>query len=1359
MLPPFLLRHRIAESVKIHLPQRLKAFPFSIKLRGTLGFTLNEHFHNLPKTDLRALPMKSITALVIITFTISGALATGSESGAPYIVSGHWTGSDGLPVETVNSLTLDDAGELWIGTHDGLARFDGFKFSHFNADSDPALPGNRINQLFNAGGQLIVRMERGEFGAFDGNGYRRIGQSSRENLHADDSGLWFAKGEQLMRWEPESGTRQEASFDELSIIHPDSHRERLLVGTETGDVIEYHPAENRTRIIASGLDGPLVALATSPNGHVGAMTRSSFLVLAPKTHDAVQTIPLPRDQWDHRVLTWTPEGWQATLDGPPPHGRLVRFGPWGIEPIESAPHDFHHFVLSRTDELGRLWVNQGTRLYRDGELVHEGEAPIYDFVFDRYGQVWLGSRRGGLKRLAEPVMQTACPQGNCLDDLNTYLVTEYDSGLLIGNQFALYHHDPKQETWTRLLWFYPLSALAEGDDLLVGGNGLCRLQSDGTCAGGQPTPDLEVRMLKRDHTGAIWKGTDRGLFRRDPHGQLSKQPLTSAFVRTAVTIEKEHLIFGTAQHGVLRARIDSPSESITVIADTGNGLASNAVRSLHVLGDGRVLVGLEDRGMCLLSPTHGVERCISVTDGLPHHSVHRMIEDDFGRLWVNTNNGIYFVALDHLVEFFDGHVPELTLRRFDTRDGMPSAEGNGGLHQAGTRTADGRIWFPNQNGIVIIDPSRVTPAHYKLSARITPLGHSGSEPLSLHPEARFLRLLLGATALRGAEAVQFRYRLNEQAAWNPIGSQPELTFDSLAPGRYQLQVQARYHDGQWPDEHAELPFNVPPRLAERTGFWVSLGAVGVLFLGGLLWRERGQVFRLEHQVEARTAELRQALTTVRAQAADIRRAANRRHQLFLAISHELRTPLTLVLGPLRDQAEPPDSRQLQRMRRSAEQMQTLIDQILDLEQVEHTKADELQPLQLSTLLTRVLETVETAAEARSIELQDWTRDGDDNLWVQADGARLERALLILLDNAIKYAPCGGVARMSLSLPPYPGHAAIRVEDNGPGVPPDHREGIFEPFFRGTTDQPGLGLGLALCRRIIEQHGGTINLGDSELGGACFTLELPLVDAPVESAASRSSTSARILVVDDNPGIRTHVSELLAGRYQVLQAASGHEAERLARSERPDVLLIDVSMPHMDGFELLRRLRDDELTAAIPAILFTAYGHRDTEVQAFRAGADHYFEKPFTADQLLTRIERALTRGMSAMDSETHPEPPVRQLPDIPSLPGTSSTIISRLEQVLNDHLDDADLDVDQLAALSGISRASLYRRLHEHRNATPAEFIRNFRLRRAAELLRHGDASISEVAFAVGFRRLSTFTRAFRAHYNCTPSDYRKAGQ
>ena len=1275
-----------------------------------------------------------------------------------YILSGQWQSADGLPVDSLYSVVIDEQGRLWTASHDGLSRFDGFEFVHFHIDSEPPLPSNRLSRVHELSGHLILHFEDQQLGVFDEQRFERIAQVSRERLLVKSTGLWFVEDDRVMRWNPESGAQWVGRLPGVTAIAAHPNGNDLMLSTVSGDVVQLSYSDGTLQPIFQLDDAPALGLSSSPDGQLGILGHSSFTAVDLDTRTTAYAVAIPSTQHDTRQIHWTQEGWLLTLDGPPPLGRLVRITPDGIAAIETAPYDFHHFTFSRQDGQGRHWVNHGNQLIRDGQPVYSSDWPIFDFRFDRYGQVWLATLQGGLKQLTVPVMEPACAGRDCMEDPNSYLVTEHADGLLIGSQFALYHHKPEDQSWQRLLIFHPLSSLVDGDELLIGGSGLCRLTSEGHCANGREWAGHVIRMLYRDTTNAVWMGSSQGLFRRDPTGQWNGTALSPAFVRAGVSMDDGRLIFATAQDGVLLVPDPFEPDRIDNLVSTQNGLASNAVRSLHVLPDQRLLVGLEDRGLCLVNPDHGVERCISVADGLPHHSVHRMIEDEYQRLWINTNQGIYQVETAHLLDFLEGRAAQLNTRRFDTRHGMPSSEGNGGLHQAGTRTADGRIWFPNQRGVVVIHPERAQPTRHLLTASITALGHASDQAIRLPAEGRFLRLRLGATALKGAQFVQFRYRLGATAPWNFIGEQTELAFESLAPGNYQLEVQARYSDGQWPEQSTRLDFQVPHRLTERAAFWTSLALVGLLLLASLFWRERTQVARLERTVNRRTAELSKALSTVQAQAADIQRHANRRHQLFLAIGHELRTPLTLILGPLQDRKSPPSTQQLARMRQGSEQMANLIEQILDLEQVEHVRPDDFKPQRLSDLLIRAMETATLLADAKDIDLDaEWQALGRDH-WIQADSAHLDRALLILLDNAIKYAPEGGKVQLRIALDPQSERVAIQIEDNGPGIEPAQREEIFEPFVRASAQQTGTGLGLALCRRIVEQHGGSIWVDDSALGGANFVLELPLARGLPDSDSAQALSTGRILVVDDNPGIRAHVTEILADRYELLEAAGAHEAERLARSHAPDIMLIDASMPQVDGLTLIRRLREDEQTAGIALILFTAHGHRDMEVDAFRAGADHYLEKPFTADQLLSRVERVLQQ-------RSLPVKPTASAPDTPSPPvqaasaGTEpgSAFIQHLEHILSSHLNDPELDVDQLAALCGTSRASLYRKLADRRDMTPAEFIREFRLRRAADLLRDSSLTVSEIADQVGFRRLSGFTRAFKAHFHCTPSAYRKS--
>jgi CheY-like chemotaxis protein len=386
--------------------------------------------------------------------------------------------------------------------------------------------------------------------------------------------------------------------------------------------------------------------------------------------------------------------------------------------------------------------------------------------------------------------------------------------------------------------------------------------------------------------------------------------------------------------------------------------------------------------------------------------------------------------------------------------------------------------------------------------------------------------------------------------------------------------------------------------------------------------------------------------------------------------------------------------------------------------------------------------------------------------VLAESAQLERAIGTLIGNAVTHA--GGRAeggprgRIRLALETDAGaqNILLHVDDDGPGIPPGERERVLRPFAKGDSANPqGFGLGLALCQRIVLQHRGRVEIGDSPLGGARISLLLPLLgEPPPDSVATATADAPVVLVVDDDADIRAYLGELLGPHYQVLHAADGEEGLRIAAAELPDAIVSDVTMPALDGIEMVRRLRREPETSVIPVIFLTAYGQQEIEARAFGAGGDQFLAKPFRPEQLLLRIERmfAYRKDLLARYPGSHDAAPAAPASDPPP---RRPSLLERFNGVLLQRLGDPDLDIDELCRELGVSRATLYRRLESSNGLTPSDYIRNLRLDRAASLLRDSDEQVSTVAYAVGYRRLSAFTRSFTAHFGCAPSLYRRSAR
>lgn len=1323
---------------------------------------------------------RSLPALRLATVWLMLLVLAGEARADGLIVAGQWRTSDGLPLDSVSALALDADGYLWIGTTDGLARFDGQRFQNFHRESAPALPENRIARLHAlADGRLIVHLEGDEFGTFSvAEGYRPIASASWDQVVSRGNEVWYVTPAGLGHWAATTGPRIALPLDVASLfLEPTAETvvtaPSLLLGTRSGRLLRYRPHSNALIELANMPSGqPILRVAAGPDDDIafaglGEIHRlwgaaGSRRVAGVQLADAEEAPPL---------MAWTPEGFLVN-----PFSRNVGFdrrplfdGRRLLPAGDAETRGFSATRLGLVDAAGRRWINHGRRLTRDGVPVFAGEPLIQDFVIDRYGQVWLGTLRDGLVKLVEPPLQTVGNRPGELFDDNVYFVANEAAGaLLVGSYRGLDRYHPDSGRWTRLRDRRSLAVLADGDRLLVADETLCSLPPGGGDCVSVPGLDAGAGMatlLHRDRRGAVWVGGRDGIYLRQADGRWFGPLLPGTKVRDALELDDGRLLLASAESGVVIANTGEPLGSPHVLVDEARGLPSNRIRALfHDQGE-EILIGLEDRGICLYHLQRGLQRCIGVADGLPHHSVHRMLADDQGRLWVNSNDGIYALDRAELRAVLHGKATHVAARRFGVADGMASSEGNGGVNSAGTRSADGRLWFPTQRGVVMVAPAQIRAQAFALTATVRPLDARISPVgISLPPDRRVLQLELGAIALRGSKDLQLRWRL-DQRAW--VSARPgELVLDSLAPGAHQIEVAARYADGEWGAPTA-LPFEVPHQLTERTDVRVAAVLLLAALLVALFARERSHARRLERRVDERTESLRSALRTVGTQAEKFRAVAAHRQQWYLTISHELRTPLTSLLGPL-DSPQPPTARQLERMRRSALQMRDMIEELLLLERLDHDGGSRLQPERLAPLLRRAVEPQRSALEAAGVELVVDTGNAGqhERRRVLADAPQLERAVGTLIGNALAHAsrPRTGQGRrglilLGLDLDSDPHNILLHVDDDGPGIPAGERERVLRPFAKGDASSPhGFGLGLALCQRIVLQHRGRLEIGDSPLGGARITLRLPLLPDEAASTATAASDAPVVLVVDDDADIRAYLGELLGQHYQLLLAADGEEGQRIAATELPDAIVSDINMPGIDGIEMVRRLRAEPETSVIPVIFLTAYGQQEIEARAFSAGGDQFLAKPFRPEQLLLRIERMfayrkdlLARYPGGGDVAAAPAA-ADPLPRKPSL-------LERFHGVLAQRLGDPDLDIDELCRELGVSRATLYRRLENSNGLTPSDYLRNLRLDRAATLLRESDEQVSTVAYAVGFRRLSAFTRSFTAHFGCAPSLYRRSAR
>lgn len=958
-------------------------------------------------------------------------------------------------------------------------------------------------------------------------------------------------------------------------------------------------------------------------------------------------------------------------------------------------------------------------------------------------------------------------------------------------------------------------ALAETDDgrLWAGTNaGLWSVGPDERVRSefANPDPDAGIPAISIQDVivaadGAIWACVpSQGLYRADPstgtlrrfaHDPDDPRSISENRVICGFRDSGGGLWFGTDSKGLLRYRPET--DDFARYQDVDAGLTS--IVDIYEDSRDRLWVGTYT-GLLQFDPEQQrVVDAFSTRDGLPHDLVASILEDGRRRLWVSTSRGLARIDVE-----------ERVIRHFDTRDGLPSNQ----QCFARESTSDGTMYFGGFDGLIRFRPDEIHDREYSPPVVLTgmligdaPQGPgSGGVLSSTLPYASGLELdhrqndltfTFASLDYTSPGRNRYRYRLvNYDEGWREARERRTATYTNLHAGDYRFEVMGTNSDGVWSTSVAALDLVVHPP------WWASGWAIFLYVVGSM-----ALVAFIYHQVVQRE-RAQAALAVERTEAQQLQQLDEFKTRFFANISHEFRTPLTLIQAPLaRLETDPEggDRVLFGMMARNARRLRELIDQLLDLARLDARRLPlKWQQGNWADYLRVLVVSFDSLARDHGVEVHHEIPEDAPELWYDAD--ILEKVVGNLLSNAIRYTPEGGKVDvrvnvrdskepipvpLSIGDADAPARAAlpaklvsVEVANTGSYIAPADRARIFDRFQQiGGRSGEGSGVGLSLVKEFVEWMHGSIDVVSSLESGTSFVATLPLfATAPIESAAEETAgerdlapeTMARsaaagsndavesvpmdateralVLVVEDNEDMRHFLRRGLKGRYRVLVAPDGAEGLKMAIDEVPDLIISDVIMPRMTGIELAKRIKDDDRTNHIPIILLTARAEGKSRKEGLQTGADAYLAKPFDPEELRIRVDnlieqrRLLAEKYAQQISGLSPE----------AMPVTSADerFLVRARGVVEEHLDDADLDVTTLCREIGISRAQLHRKLKSLTGQSTSEFVRTHRLQRASELLKGKYGNVTEVALAVGFQSQSYFARCFRQQYGMSPSEY-----
>ncbi len=709
---------------------------------------------------------------------------------------------------------------------------------------------------------------------------------------------------------------------------------------------------------------------------------------------------------------------------------------------------------------------------------------------------------------------------------------------------------------------------------------------------------------------------------------------------------------------------------------------------------------------------------------------------------------------------------------------------------------DGILWHGGQNALIRNDLKKssllpsfntiITEVYYQEDSLVSAGPYSKSDYHFPFAKNSF-RFTYANTAHVSNEKELYQYHLDGlMDGWSGWSSERKRDFTNLREGKYTFGVRAKSMDGRI-GRAASFDFEII--VPWHRSWWAYM----IFVLGGFFgarafhrWRSRRlrrEKLALQEMVQLRTAELEVRneeldLQRIRLseQAATLREMDRFKSDLFANISHEFRTPLTLIKGPLDQLKKFPESQltpaHLGMMDRNANRLLRLVNQILDLSKIDAKNL----PLNLSE--GNVLKSIRVAASTFSSHAADRNVDYQidipaGQLWAAFDRDKLEKIIYNLLSNAFKFTSDAGTIKF------YVAHINdtlhLEISDTGVGISGTNLHKVFDRFYQVDTSDShpgeGSGVGLALVKELVHLMHGTIHV-DSVLGkGSTFFVEIPLepivrlqdvetlerTGLVLKSAEANSSASKKvsnqlptILLVEDNPDMRTFIREHLIFGYKILEASNGPMGLKIAFDRMPDLIITDLMMPKMDGLELCETIKSDVRTSHMPVIILTAKAGLDNKLEGLETGADVYLTKPFHPEELLIQAKRLIQDRVRLRASFSQ----IQNLdPKDLNLAKLDQQFIEKVLVILEEKFSDADFDVPHLHLLLAMSRTQLHRKMKALTGMAPGHFIRQFRLKRATQILLQGE-TVAQTAYSVGFNNLSYFARTFRALHGVSPKEY-----
>lgn len=1293
---------------------------------------------------------------------------------------------NGLSQNTVNAILQDRKGFMWLGTKDGLNRYDGLSFRKFKHDAaNPRSIGNSfITSLYeDFNGNIWVGTDAGVY-------------------------IYYLEKEAFEEFDCQSleKTRIERS---VSMIAGDKQG-RVWIAVEAQGMFCYDTRQKLLRNYPlSEISSNIKCFTFDSGGTLWLGFYGDGLYYSKDNLATVHPYGSPEDgkrEFEGGVITKIVQGnYNCLYIGSVKEGvselNLTSGQVRNLLAIdESGESIFCRDLLPYSDN--ELWIGTESGIYiynlRTAQFIHLraslydsyslSDNAIYALYKDREEGLWIGSYFGGVDYYPRQYTYFAkyYPK-NIANSLHGKRVREFcradDGTLWIGTEDGgLNHFNPKTKEFH---FFEPSAGFTNIHGLCMDGSHLWV----GTFSKGLRVIDTRTGVVLRTYTeghtphslndnsifsicrtsaGEIYLGTLFGLLRynRTQDSFDCIPELNGKFVYDIKEDSYGNLWLATYANGAYCYDVSARRwKNYVFDAEDERSLPYDKVLSVFEDSYRQIWLTTQGGGFCLFHPDTETFTRYGLKDGLPNDVVYQIVEDDDRFLWLTTNNGLVR---------FDPKTMEMKV--FSTANGLPTNQFN---YRSGFKDEAGNIYLGSINGFVAFDPrtfaeNRQVPAvaitDFLLFNKEVSVGETDSplkssitfsDKVVLTADQNSFSFRIAALSYQAPRMNKLMYKLEGfDEGWLTIGESPLVTYSNLGYGDYVFKVKASNSDGVWNEQETSLHLSIlPPFYLSGWAYcFYVLFFMGCLVCAIFYFKRRN--YRKQHrQMEMLEQEKE-------------REVYHAKIDFFTNVAHEIRTPLTLIKGPLENiilkkEVDSETKEDLYIMKQNTERLLNLTNQLLDFRKTE-TRGFRLNFTECDVVAVLRETYFRFTSLAKQKGLDFILELPQECFMADVNQEALTKIISNLLNNGVKYAST--YLRISLETDEKVFH--IRTFNDGEMIPDTMKEEIFKPFVRLDKEDEvttGTGIGLALSRSLAELHQGSLMMEKGEEVN-CFCLTLPVnQDSTITLSAENVSQveenscgweqeetdtkekKPMILVVEDNPDMLAFIRKQLTTEYSVLTAMNGIEALAVLDNHYVNLVVSDVMMPQMDGFELCKTIKSDLSYSHIPVVLLTAKTNIQSKIEGLELGADAYIEKPFSVEYLLANIS-SLIHNREKLRQTFAKSPFVAA--NTMALTKADEEFIWKLNDIIQANLHNPEFSMEDMADALKMSRSSFYRKIKGVLDLSPNEYLRLERLKQAAQLLKEGKSRVNEICYTVGFNSPSYFSKCFLKQFGVLPKDF-----